>query len=230
MDAVQRRKHETAGRVKGFCDANPDENEGTKVTVVRLGGLYERAITLSSQQRSGQITEMAAAERRELALDLTQENLRVLQKFGKAGSREIPELAHLFQVPPNGASQEVIMTAARTNLAEAEARKELLLGKGMAPTLLTDLAKGIADVEQATSDFHTGRRAHVGATADLDQVFSDIMDVIRHLDGIYSYRFRDNAEMLAAWKSAKDVVWPVKGETDVPAESGEAEKKAEPAA
>ena len=77
----------------------------------------------------------------------------------------------------------------------------------MAPTLLANLANGIAEVEQSTDDFHAGRRAHVGATADMDRVMAEIMAEIHHLDGIYLYRFRDNPESLAAWASARDIAW-----------------------
>jgi hypothetical protein len=71
---------------------------------------------------------------------------------------------------------------------------------------------------------HNGRAAHVGARAELDAVGSEIMLIVRQLDALNRFRFRQDAESLAAWKSARDIAWPAQekeeqgvGETQKPA-------------
>ena len=50
--------------------------------------------------------------------------------------------------------------------------------------------------------------AHVGARADLEAVTEDLMELVALLDGLNRYRFRNNAELTAAWESARNVVGP----------------------
>ena len=61
------------------------------------------------------------------------------------------------------------------------------------------------DTLQATS---AGRREHVGARADLKVVAADISKQLRPLDKVVRYRFGDNAELMGAWESARNVAGP----------------------
>jgi hypothetical protein len=56
---------------------------------------------------------------------------------------------------------------------------------------------------------HNGRAAHVGARAELDAVTSEIMLDVRQLDALNRFFFRNDAEALGAWKSARNVAWPL---------------------
>ena len=53
-----------------------------------------------------------------------------------------------------------------------------------------------------------GRRAHVGASADLDIVADEIVQVVRVMDALNQVRFADDGELLRAWESAANVVTP----------------------
>ena len=79
--------------------------------------------------------------------------------------------------------------------------------------------------EQALNQQHAGRAAHVGARAELEAVTSDIMLIIRQLDALNRFRFRSDAESLAAWKSARDVAWPAQ-DKEAPPVGGDAQKPA----
>ena len=67
----------------------------------------------------------------------------------------------------------------------------------------------------------------MGASADLDAVASEIVEQVRLLDGLVRYRFGDNAELMGAWSSARNVLGPFRsrsepdaGEGDTPTEAG----------
>ena len=51
-------------------------------------------------------------------------------------------------------------------------------------------------------------REHVGARADLKVVAADISKQVRLLDKVVRYRFGDNAELMGAWESARNVAEP----------------------
>jgi hypothetical protein len=96
----------------------------------------------------------------------------------------------------------------------------------MPETFLDELGAALDRFEQALNQKHSGRAAHVGARAELDAVTAEIMLIVRQLDALNRFRFRNDAESLAGWKSARDVAWPapeVKGEPPV---TGEAQKPA----
>jgi hypothetical protein len=52
-------------------------------------------------------------------------------------------------------------------------------------------------------------------------VTSEIMLDVRQLDALNRFCFRNDAESLAAWKSARDVAWPVPDKEEPPAANTE---------
>lgn len=49
-----------------------------------------------------------------------------------------------------------------------------------------------------------------GASADLVAVCAEIAEQVHLLDGVVRYRFGDDAELMGAWASARNVVGPFK--------------------
>jgi hypothetical protein len=86
----------------------------------------------------------------------------------------------------------------------------------MPATFLEDLSSLVDQYEQAISDKLAGRSAHVGASAELEAVTSEIMLVVHLLDRLNRVRFRKDGELFAAWKSARDVAWPLPNREDTP--------------
>jgi hypothetical protein len=99
-------------------------------------------------------------------------------------------------------------------LEKATAQKDLLVSRGMSETLLDDLAATIVEFEQTLEASRAGRREHVGASADLSAVGAEIAEQVRLLDGLVRYRFGDNAELMGAWASARNVLGPFRSKGD----------------
>ena len=74
----------------------------------------------------------------------------------------------------------------------------------------------------------SGRREHVGARADLKVVAADLSQQLRLLDKVVRYRFGDNAELMGAWESARNVAgsFQTKNEPESGAGGSEAPKAA----
>jgi hypothetical protein len=115
-----------------------------------------------------------------------------------------------FQLPPANATHQALLTGVRGMLEKATVQKDLLVSRGMSETLLDDLAATIVEFEQTLEASRAGRREHVGASADLVAVAADIAEQVRLLDGLVRYRFGDNAELMGAWPSARNVLGPFK--------------------
>ena len=93
---------------------------------------------------------------------------------------------------------------------------ELLVSRGMSGTLVDDLATALAQFEKTLEATRAGRRDHVGASADLQAVITEITEEVRVLDGLVRYRFSDNAELMGAWASARDVLGPFRSRSEPP--------------
>jgi hypothetical protein len=129
-------------------------------------------------------------------------------------------LAVGFARPRVKLSHQAFLTRARVAAANGSAHRDLLIRYGMPETFLDELGVALDRFERALNEKHNGRAAHVGARAELEAVTSEIMLIVRQLDALNRFHFRNDAESLAAWKSARDVAWPAQpplGEEKKPA-------------
>ena len=221
MNSDIRRKLEMAARARDFSLAHPSPEPSYATILGRLEERITRAEALATQQRSGVLAVRAStARRKELRERLNQSLLKHLVRCGEAASKEQPELARRFQLPHLNVTQQTYLTAAHAMVAEAQAQKELFLRHGMATTLLEDLTAALTEYGDSVEQIHTGRRDHVGASADLKAVTGEVMDLVGLLDGLNRYRFRDDPEQRAAWDSAQNVVGPMHPKASPPEEGG----------
>ena len=128
------------------------------------------------------------------------------------------EMAVQFQA--TNASHRALLTVAGDMLGKATAQKDVLLARGMPPTLLDDLAAALGEFEKTIEATRAGRRNHVGASADLRAVAAEIKKQVRALDGMVRYRFGDNAELMGAWRSARNVLGPFKSKQEPESPAG----------
>jgi len=222
MNATLRRRLERAMRVRDFIRANRTDGAGEATALTRLEELIQRADVLAAQQRAGVVaTRAATMQREELRHTLFTKLLKYLAAAGAVVAKGNTELAPQFHLPPQGASNQAFLTAVRGMLLQATAQKDLLVSRGMSAQLIDDLTATLTKFEQTLDATRAGRRDHVGASADLESVLSEITEQVRLLDGLVRYRFGDNAELMGAWASARNVLGPFRSKTEPPAAAGQ---------
>jgi hypothetical protein len=214
VNADIRRKLDTGQAVEAFSIRYPDESPAGKALTERLIALNDRGEVLAQQQRAGNLGLKSsvvekARIRKEVRLDL-----EAMRQITDAASLAQPEIAVRFTLPRPKVSHKVFLTTARVALTTAQTHKELLQGYGLPEGMLERIAEAVDRYEVAVTGKSNALASRVGATADLDAVVEDIMEVVRHVDALNSLRFRDDPEKLAAWKSARNVPWP--GSTTAP--------------
>ena len=74
-------------------------------------------------------------------------------------------------------------------------------------------ARGMAAEARGTD----GRREHVGASAELDTVGDELVQIVRVMDGLNRVRFANDSASLAAWESASNTVGPARSSGIKPA-------------
>jgi len=219
MLAVLRRRLEMAVRVRDFLRAHRTEgNQGggaEAAAFARLEELLARAGVLAAQQRAGVVAQRGStAQRAEVRRALQSQLLRYLSAVGRVAARQNTELGAQFRLPATRATNQAFLTLARGMLTKATEQKDLLVSRGMSEQLLDDLAAALTAFEQTLEATRAARREHVGASADLDAVFSEISQQVRLVDGLVRYRFGDNAELMGAWASARNVEGPFRSKAE----------------
>ena len=218
MNADIRRKLEMGFRALNFSRAHPDTSAGFATALTRLEERIARGDALATQQRSGAIAERnATARKRDLRTMLHRSMLRHVARVAEVASEEQPELARKFRLPKDNGSFQAFRTAARGMATEAQAQRELLVRHGLSEPLLDSLVQALSQYDEAMEQAAAGRQAHVGAGADLEAVVQEIQQVVKVMDGLNRFRFANDAEKLAAWESASNVITPSRSEGDGPA-------------
>jgi hypothetical protein len=227
MNTKTRRRIEMGQRSLDLSTAAPDTSPGYIAALERLGDLLKRADTLAAQQREGILeVRTATARKRDLRRMMLRAHLSHLAGVAKIASDEDPELATTIVVSQKALPYLVFRNTARSLQAEVVSRKDLLVKHGLADTVLDSLATALDQFDAAINQSTDGRRKHVGASAELDSVADEIVQIVKILDGLNRLRFANDAERMAAWESASNVFGGARsaakaGPGDPPAPGGE---------
>ncbi len=224
MNAQFRRRLETAARVRDFLRAHQMDGVGQGLGLAKLEELLQRAENLATQQRVGvAVVRSATKQRQEIRRVLQPKILGYLSVVGAVAATRNAELAEQFRMPPSNATHQALLTMSRAILDKATAQKELLVSLGMSEHVLEELATALGEYEQTLEATSAGRREHVGARADLKAVTADISKQLRLLDKVVRYRLGDNAELMGAWESARNVAGPFKAKNEPQSGAGGSE-------
>lgn len=218
MNSVVRRRLDRLNRVYAFSKQHLTDVKGYVAAVTQLGEQLDRVEVLTLQSEAGDLEENASTARKnELRQVIEADHLSHIVRIARSVTPADPELKKRFRMPAKGISLQAFLPSARALAAEAASRKELLIGEGLPETFLEDLNAALDGYAEAVNQKDIGRASHVGARAELAAITREMGLLVRRLDSINRYRFRDDGELLAAWKSVKDISWPL---TDKPGPAG----------
>ena len=209
MNAKTRTKLEMGTRALNFSRAHPDGSPGYAAALASLEESLTRAEQLADRQRQGIVKFRAAiAAKRNLRRRMRRTQLVHLARVAQGASKEMPDLAQSFVLGPEAVAYQSFRTAARAMVAEALNQKALLVKHGLADTVLDSLVQGLDQFDQATEQGVDARRAHVGASAELDSMADEVGHIVKVMDALNRFRFAESAELLAEWESASNTVGP----------------------
>lgn len=170
-----------------------------------------RAQALAAQQRVGvAMSRRATKQRNEVRRVLQGKILKYMRVVGRVAAKQNGELANQFPLPAANSTTEALLTAARATLEKATEQKEVLIALGMSQKVLDELAAALGEFDKTLEATRAGRREHVGASADLEALGLELAEQVKLLDGVVQYRFGDDAELMGAWASVRNVVAPSK--------------------
>ena len=227
MNARVRSRVEMGRRALQFSRAHADESAGYTAAVSRLEERLGRAETLANQQLNGiRATRAAATQRRIIRKAMMRGHLRHLARVARLAAVEIPGIAERISLPPRNSTYLEFRTTAVSIATEAAAHLEVLVRYGLVESVVTELNAALERFQVVTDAAMEARRAHVGASAELANVATEIVAVVRVLDGLNTIRFTSDAESLAAWRSASNILDFVRGSVVPPEAGGEVQPAA----
>jgi hypothetical protein len=228
MNRQVRQKLDMIAGVGDFSRKHTSEDPSYGAIITSFESHLARAQALIAQQRAGQLTSRAAtAHRREIRKTLHENLLPYLVRVGQAVTKGSPDQGR-FVMPTARATNLAYRTAARAMFDEATAARDRFIASGMTESFLTDLGQALDQYDAALEGARQARSAHIGARAELEVVTEELMELVALLDGLNRYRFRNNAELSAAWASAQNVVGT--SQSRPPEPKGPAEESVKPAA
>jgi len=196
-----------AVRVRDFSRAHPSADANYAPVLARLEDRIARMETLAKQQEGGFLVKRSSVVRRKaLRRRLHHELLRHLVTVAEDAALESEGLREKFRMPRGNEPHEGFRTLARQMLEQAEPVREVLAKHGLADKLMDDLRAAVEQFDASVAETNEGKRGHVGARAELKAVSDEVTRLVELLNGLNRYRFGRDAEMLAAWESARKVV------------------------
>ena len=200
MNTAVRLKVDMAVRVRHFLRANPFSAPKAEAVAAKFEERLARAETLLQQQGDGR--DLARTSR------AARSGLRHLARIAAAAAAVKPELAELFKLPGASLSEQDFRTGLRNTLARVATHQELLIEHGLRETLPAELTEMVERYEQVAALADAGRRGHTGARTELQGLASELVRMVKQLDGMMLYRIQEQPELAGAWISARNVAWP----------------------
>ncbi len=214
MENMVRVRLAMGAQAAAFCKAHPDTNPATGQVAAKLIELSARAGTLLEQKEQGRGAASAAVLDKAAARRAVGEDLKALRKIVREAERKHPEVAIHRKSQKSRASVTEYYANARVALDNATALKEILVPFGLSDELLASLTQGLDTLKAAIDHRLDAVGARITARADLELVSHQIVGVVNSLDAVHAVRFKQSPEVLAAWKSARNVAWPAGSSAD----------------
>jgi len=202
-------------RALEFSHAHPSPSPGYAIAVNQLAEQLTRATQLGEEQRRG-LAEVRAAtvEKDRLRRRIRRSHLVHLAGVAARAAVEDAELAQKFDLPRTPTRGLAFRAAARTMVELAEQQKELLGKYGLVEEVLQNARKEIDQLDRLVERGAEGRRVHIGASATVKVGASEILRLVRILDGFNRGRFGNDSNLLAGWIAATNIIGPPKAAGD----------------
>ncbi len=193
-------------RAQQFLDAHADVlsavNTSTRKT---LDDVVSQLADLSiAQDRNTRGSKGETARQRALRVDLRQSYMAPITELAKYKLPDVPELAALM-LPPSNAGLGNTIASAYAMADAAAPHAQTLIDAGLPATFVEDLRTAAAAVNASIADRGNYQGGRSGATAELAEAGRHGRTILRVLNALIVARIRNEAGLLAEWKSAKAV-------------------------
>ncbi len=197
----------TLDGVVAFGGANPLTPVNARATALYTV-IGSAAISLrahADEQDSGNAEFRSAVLTRMEASKELRDLMRPINQMARALPKaQFPGVRALFRMPPSNGYAK-ILSRANSFVEEVGPIKSAFVDRGLPADFDEQLADKIAAIVAATNSRTLSRAEQVGGTAGMEDKASEGLAAVVELDSILSYLYRNDAALLAAWKSVRHV-------------------------
>jgi hypothetical protein len=207
MDNKQGSVLESIRAVQNFLDAHADQLGEMNKTGVRqqLDQVVTQLTGHVTSQKDHSLASLGATRKqRALRRVLIKEHMRPIARIATADLPPTPEVQPLT-MPAGHPTAAVLIAAARGMAAAAERFATVFTGAGLPADFVAQLTTATEALEAARDQQTATRSSRAGSTDVLAETLQRGRRIVRVLDSLVSNAVKDNAELLAAWKSAKRI-------------------------
>ncbi len=171
--------------------------------------------TLASNQVTGAAEFHAGTDAKVIYVDQMLVYMRGMSKIARDLPAETyPGVREKFRLPRQQTSYLAYVAAARSFIEQAGPIKAVFVANGLPADfdeIVTDLA---GHLEDAIEDQKSGLTTQVGSTAGLAAKAREGVKLVRRLDGIFSFQFRNDPVLLPEWQSVSHIELPPRRKKD----------------
>lgn len=207
MKAITRLKLGGLNGANSFLKGRPDDTPSGNAMIGSLDQVVTRATTTAQALVKAQSEVASAGTHAKEAREELRDFLGTLLTVGKVVAKVNPAVT----VPTRGVrprtSDAVFLATAGAAVAEAESFREAFIQAGMPEDLPARTLVILAKLETAILRQRDARAQQVACGIELDGIAREGMEVLRVLDALMRLRFRNSPDLLAAWKSSRNVAY-----------------------
>ena len=205
-DSVRRCK-ETFLRVQAFgreCFAMAEPTSFVRMRLVVMDSVITRLDSSASAQAAALSAARQGTIAKDAALSKLLRTLEAISRTARPIEADGPTLLQQFRVPHGQSVQGVLAVAVSVAAAAQQLQAEFIL-RGLPDSFVEEFEADIAALRDAVTRNIENRRAHVTATAAIEELCGRGMRVLRELDAYVRNTFTSVPATLAAWLSASRV-------------------------
>ncbi len=200
-------KLDAAARVIDFYRRHPDDAAAVQAARERLQALLARVSAMILSQQASQDEMRVAMGEREAAAEEMAGHITHLARLTAAIATAVERPELRLSPRPAYERKGTVLARAREALMRGEDHRELLVGYGMPPALLDQLADAIARYQAAEERRARCSDLSLRATATFVAAAQEAHAVISHLDALNRLQFAGDLELLMAWHQAATLRW-----------------------
>ena len=207
MNDSETRRYEMFLRVREFGTMNASHFPAGTLAADLFTRLQNTIAALddhTTAQSSGIRAAQESSTSKAAARDDLRRDLEAIARTARSMAFTTPGMEDRFRAP-RSISEQALLSLARSFAADAAPLKAEFIRRGLAANFLEDLNSDIDVFESAITRRIQSRETHVTATAGIDELIDEGVDVVRELGPVIRNIFSDEPSTLAAWLSASHV-------------------------
>lgn len=190
-------------RCATFARNHPDADPTLTAVGAALDELNARAVILAGQFESAMHRWSAAVEGKARAHQEARRLLGAIQRIADYAALRQPEAAVRFPMPGTRSGRHDFVARVRAVADLITTHRDLLVGYGMPATMPEELGATLARFEAFTVRKAAAQQARSVTQRALFEVARQVMQEVRHLDGLYRLRYAGQPELLTVWRDAR---------------------------